>query len=105
MNTVTRTIFWVVLLLVGFNFVTPDPVEVTPGALSDGATVWTVSNDDDLGHAHNHWLESSTDLLLPLPGLVMAMFAVLGAVRPFLNANDPKHFAISRRNPRSAPTD
>jgi hypothetical protein len=105
MKTLSRTIFWVVLLLVAFDFVTPDPVEVTPGALSDGVAVWTVSNDDDLGHAHNYSLASDIDLLLPFPGLMMAMFAVLGAVRPFLNANDPKHFVISRRNPRSAPTD
>ena len=99
-----RTIFWVTLLLVGINIATPDPVEVTPAILGDGTAAQTVLDDDDLGHALNHWLASNTDLLLPLPSIIMAMLAVLGVVRPFLIANDPRRFALARRNPRSAPT-
>jgi hypothetical protein len=104
MNTYVRTIFWVVLLLVGINFATPDPVEVTPAVLSDGAAVWDVLDDDVLGHALTHWVASNTDLLPLLPGIAMAMLAVLGAARSFLRANDPKQLALSRRIPRSAPT-
>lgn len=103
MNTYVRIIFWLVLLLVGVNVATPDPVEVTPAVLSDGSA-WNVLDDDDLGHEHDHWLASSTDLLMPLSSVVMAMLAVLGTVRPLLHASDPKRFALSRRIPRSAPT-
>lgn len=104
MNTHARIIFWVILLLVGVNVATPDPLEVTPAVLSDGAAAWDVLDDDVLGHALNHWVASNTDLLPSPPGIVMAMLAVLGAVRPFLNASDPKQIALSRRIPRSAPT-
>jgi len=104
MHTHVRTILWLVLLLVGFNFVTPDSVEVLPSALWDGNAGWTVLDDDDLDHAHNHWLASHTDFLLPLPSIVIAMLGVVGGLQGFLNSNTRKHLALSQRIPRSAPT-
>ena len=94
--------FWVILLLVGLNFVISDPGEETP-VPSQGSPVALIDSDDvdDPDHSLAFTLISHAQLsLLPLD-IFFLRLAPSGRIEPPTQSTTPQLLLLSLRSPRS----
>lgn len=94
--------FWVILLLVGLSFVTPDPEVVTPDPTQGPAFALIDSDDDDdpdrsrastlVVHAHPS--------IWPL-AISLTCLTLFGRLQPPTQSTAPQFLLLSLRSPRS----
>jgi len=110
MKTRTRIIFWLILLLVGLQWI-GDPIEVRLTGSQSPAAGWHNLDDNGPDNSHHYGVALLDEDLIPLdhvailpPAIEMAGPAHLGWLLPASDSRNLRYLAISHQTPRAPPT-
>ena len=110
MKTHARILFWLLLLLVGLQWI-GDPIEVRLTSDQSPAAGWHHLDDNGPDNAHHYGVALLPDDLTPLdqvalmpPPMAVAGPARLGWLLPASDSRTLPSLAIAPRTPRAPPT-
>ncbi|HSB79224.1 MAG TPA: hypothetical protein VLM91_10565 [Candidatus Methylomirabilis sp.] len=102
MTKYTRMILWIIVLLVGLQWVVPDPSDASLTAGGNLAATWD-DQDDDLDDSDRDGHTPQTDFAFLPDDMSMAEPTIPGWLLPTSDVNNLRRLAVSHRIPRAPP--